>query len=390
VLIGLTVVAWGALALGVEAQTAPASALPPLTSGRTHEGTTTSTPGLTTATSLCPQADDSGYGTTAANPIKVGGAPLYIADRSVKFMRMLRGPAGEAVHFKRLGSFEGPETTMLDIWLVERAGVSQHLYLDGYRTSELRAPAGWLCGAETRAASQLTSPSDARRHFLDVAAASFGPDAAPISIDADGSAVHGVVFDHARLIGRQAAPENPPATPRFVAVAYPIKCAGRDPIRAQTIKVTDANGQSPRSLREVRGAEIRELVAGFDGPGGALAIVYDANLAIPGRIEIGYEESCGTDGLTRAFVMKGEAGRIINRVTGKAPTGFALPPGGMQVGVQVYFDHKGEPKFPVFAAGDGTLAEAAIAAVRQFRAVSPTVNGAPLLQPSTVVVAFPN
>lgn len=385
----------------VEAQTAPTSALPLMTTGRTHEETTTSTPGLTAATSRCPQADDPSYGTTAANPIKIGGAPLYIADRSVTFMRTLRGPGGEAVHFKRLGSFEGPDSTMLDVWLAERAGLSHHFYLDGYRTSDVRAPAGWLCGAEPRIDTRLTSsPSEASRHFFEVAAATFGPSVAPISIDTDGSAAHGVVFDNARLIGREVAlaaagqsvdPGNvtdPLRPPRFVVVAYPLPCAGRDPIRAQAIRVSDANGQSPRPLRETGGTGIRDLVPGFDVPGASLALAYAGNLAIPGQIEITYEESCGARSATQAFPVRGQGGRITKQIAGQTPTGFALPPGGMHVRVQVYFDHNGEPRFPAFAGGDGTLAEAAVSAVLQFRATPPTINGAPLLQPSTVVVAF--
>jgi hypothetical protein len=113
-LISVLTVALGVLSTAnLEAQSASPSALPALTTGRTHEETTISTPGLTAATSQCAQAVDSNYGTTATSPIKVGGAPLYIADRSVKFMRTLRGPAGEPVHFKRLGSFDGPEGTTL-------------------------------------------------------------------------------------------------------------------------------------------------------------------------------------------------------------------------------------------------------------------------------------
>jgi len=397
-----------AIALGVlstsdlEAQSASASALPPLTTGRTHEGTTTSTPGLTAATSQCAYAADPGYGTTATDPIKVGGSPLYISDRSVKFMRTLRGPAGEPVHFKRLGSFEGPEGTILDVWLVERVGLSQHFYLDGYRTSEVRAPVGWLCGAEIPVTRPATSSSDVRRQFVEVAAATFGPADAPISIDADGSAIHGVVFDHARLIGREAAriraggqsidaPDvlGTLTTPRFVVVAYPVECTGREAIRAQAITVTDVNGQSPRLLRESHGREIGKLVAGFDAAGAALAVEYDANLAIPGQITIVYDEPCGAAGSRRVFPIGGQGGRITTRIAGQAPTGFAVPPGGTQVHVQVYFDAKGEPQRPAFAGGDGALAEAAIAAVRQFRATPPTINGAPLLQLSTVAVAFP-
>jgi hypothetical protein len=402
-LIPLFAVALGVLsAPDLEAQSANASELPPLTTGRTHEGTTMSTPGLTAATSQCAQAADPSYGTTPTSPIKIGGAPLYVADRSVKFMRTLRGPAGEPVHFKRLGSFDGPEDTILDVWLVERVGLSQHFYLDGYRTSEVRAPIGWLCAAETPLARSATSGSAARRQFVEVAAATFGLADAPISIDPDGSAAHGVIFDHARLIGRQAAREragdqsidaanvlSTMTAPRFVVVAYPLECPGREVIRAQTITVTDTHGQSPRSLREARGPEIGKLVAGLDAPGAALAVEYDANLAIPGQIVIAYDEPCGAAGATKAFPIRGQGGRITTRIAGQAPTGFAVPPGGMQVHVQVYFDAKGEPQSPVFAGGDGILADAAVAAVRQFRATPPTINGAPLLQLSTVAVAFP-
>ena len=397
-----------AVALGVasspdlEAQVADASALPALTRGRTHEGTTTSTPGLTAATSQCAQSADPSYGTTAANPIKVGGEALYVADRSVKFMRTLRGPAGEPVHFKRLGSFEGPDKTILDVWLVERMGFSQHFYLDGYRTDGVLAPTGWLCGAETSVPPPSTSAADARRQFAEVAAASFGAADGPISIDADGSAVHGVIFDHARLIGRDAARARAAgqaadaasvpgilASPRFVVVAHSVDCPGRDVIRPRSISVTDVNGQSPRLLREARGPEIGTLVAGFDTTAAALAVEYDANLAIPGQITITYDEPCGAAGATKVFAIKGQGGRITMRVAGQAPAGFAVPPGGTQVQVQVYFDLKGEPQNPAFARGDGALAEAAVTAVRQFRATPPTVNGAPLLQLSTVAVAFP-
>jgi len=56
--------------------------------------------------------------------------------------------------------------------------------------------------------------------------------------------------------------------------------------------------------------------------------------------------------------------------------------------VQVYFDFAGMPHFAAYAGGVGTLADAAVAAVAEFRADPPRVNGAPLLQVSTIAVAF--
>jgi len=54
----------------------------------------------------------------------------------------------------------------------------------------------------------------------------------------------------------------------------------------------------------------------------------------------------------------------------------------------VYFDFEGLPHFPTYAGGPGPLADAAVAAVAEFRAEPPRVNGAPILQLSTIAVAF--
>lgn len=96
----------------------------------------------------------------------------------------------------------------------------------------------------------------------------------------------------------RVAVRNAMTTPRLVAVAYPLECPGREAIRPQTTRVADANGQSPRLLREARGSGIATLVAGFDATGATLAVEYDANLAIPGQVVITYEEACGADGVS--------------------------------------------------------------------------------------------
>jgi hypothetical protein len=121
-----------------------------LTRGATHETRTLDLPGLTAANSRCPVSDDPTYGVTAANPIKVGGSPMYVKARSMRFLLALRGPAGQGLHFKRLGSFDGPHDTILDLYEVERDGVVRHLYLDGYRTAGVWAPPGFVCGDVTQ------------------------------------------------------------------------------------------------------------------------------------------------------------------------------------------------------------------------------------------------
>jgi hypothetical protein len=116
--------------------------------------------------------------------------------------------------------------------------------------------------------------------------------------------------------------------------------------------------------------------------------MYDADLALPGQVEIQYATACGSSPPTVMLPIKGEAGRITHRVSGRVPSGVTLPPGGATVRVQVYFDFNGAPRFPAYAGGLGALADAAVAAVSEFRADPPRVNGAPLLQVSMIAVAF--
>lgn len=396
-LLGMTVSAALTANLGAQAHEPQ---LPPLTRGATHETRTIDLPGLTPATSGCPVSDDPTYGVTAANPIKVGGDMMYVMARSMRFLQALRGPSGQGLHFWRLGSFEGPDGTILDLYQVEHDGTVHHLYVDGYRSAELRAPRGLVC-APLQMGPPTPNPLETRRQRMTLAA-TLQP-AGAISLDADGSGKHGVMFDHVRLVarafasgaaaGRPLDATNVPSEinrPRFVVVAYPVMCEGRGPIPPQSVKVTDAPGNSPNVIREARGEQIRELVPGIDVPASALAIMYDADLAIPGQVAIGYGTSCDSAPPVVTLPVTAEAGRITKRVAGRAPAGVALPPGGAQVRVQVYFDFDGLPHFPAYAGGPGTLADAAVAAVAEFRAEPPRVNGAPLLQLSTIVVAFPD
>src|SRR5579863_9471148 len=116
----------------------------------THNTTTADVPGLTAATSTCGLSDDATYGTTTANPIKVGGGDLYMASRQVKYLSALRGPTGQGLHFVRTGSLK-PEAdgTILDAYNVSYPGLDKPrvLYLDGYHWDQPLAPKDWLCGA---------------------------------------------------------------------------------------------------------------------------------------------------------------------------------------------------------------------------------------------------
>lgn len=116
-----------------------------LTRGVSHETQTADVPGLTASASTCPIADDPTYGVTPANPIKVGGGAMYVKARSLRYLSALRGPSGEGIHFRRLGSFDGPDDTILDVYQLDHNGRSDYLYMDAYRFSEPKAPRGFIC-----------------------------------------------------------------------------------------------------------------------------------------------------------------------------------------------------------------------------------------------------
>jgi hypothetical protein len=375
--------------------------LPPLTRGVTHESWTPDIPGLTRDTSLCRVSDDPTYGATADNPVKVGGGAMYVAARSKQFLHALRGPSGEGLHFKRLGSFEHSDEAMLDVYLIEFAGAARHVYVDGYRWAEPLAPRGLLCGKPHNLDHPRPDPFETHQQRIRLAAALDPSMTGPISLDADGSATHGIAFDYARLIGRAFAAaaagghpldveELPPTIkrPHFVVVAYPLKCEGRDSIAPESVKVSDARGNSPRVMKQTSGTQIQDLVPGFTAPPTAVAVAYDADLASPGQVEITYAEVCGTASRIVTLPIQGEPGRITRRVAGQVPSGVVLPPTEAQVRVQLYFDFAGMPHFAAYAGGPGTLAGAAVAAATEFRADPPRVNGAPILQVSTISVAF--
>jgi hypothetical protein len=166
------------------------------------------------------------------------------------------------------------------------------------------------------------NPQERRRQLITLAATL--RHAGPISLDPDGSATHGILFDHVRLVARALAsagaaagdpldPAKVPSEinrPRFVAIAYPLVCDDDRVVPPQAVTVTDMNGNTPNVIREARNEQIRELVSGIEVPTSALAIMYDADLAIPGQVVIGYGTGCDSASSTVTLRINAEDGRV--------------------------------------------------------------------------------
>jgi hypothetical protein len=115
-----------------------------VSSGATHEERT---PSATRETlGLCKVSVDKTYGYTLQNAIKVGGDAIVGPQRQIEYLRLLRGPAGEAVTFRRRGTASAGDL-MIDVYEVTYHGVPEPivLYLDEYSWSPPMIPTGLSC-----------------------------------------------------------------------------------------------------------------------------------------------------------------------------------------------------------------------------------------------------
>lgn len=103
------------------------------------------------------------YGFTPENPIHVGGGP----EGQHAFLELLRGPEGQPLAWRRLGScceFETPNGIMglglLDLYEVTYEGLDRPviLYLDMYESGPVMAPAGFTLPLEERPAEPRGKP----------------------------------------------------------------------------------------------------------------------------------------------------------------------------------------------------------------------------------------
>jgi hypothetical protein len=379
---------------------APRAAQPPqpevavLLHGTEHETATPDVPGLTAATSPCRISADPSYGTTS-NPITVGGAGT-VADREIAYLTALRGPAGQGLHFKRLGS-RIENGTPVDVYEVRVRGVAEPHYLaiDGYASRPAWAPMGFLCWSSFGSNPAAPDAAELDRLLLAMAVRLGDGDVPPISLDPDGSAQHGVVLDHVRLVARAARtarargqrldPDALPAdvaVPRTVIIAFPRKCDGRT-IAPASIQYGDGAAE-PRRLAVERNERVDDLAPGF-GRDGMLAVSYDSRWFFENaRVTVQYGESCGPQAGTVSFVPRYEEGGALETPSGTAPP--STPPA--VVTVQAFLDVSGRPLFVAYLDGPLLLKQAAMEAAMRWRLVQPRVNGAPVYDAVTLGIPF--
>ena len=96
--------------------------------------------------SRCRITTDESYGVSAGNPVKVGLDGASGPARELQYLNALRGPSGQALRFRRVGtSLAG--TVILDVYELTYEGLASavRIYLDAYHFEEPAAPRGFVC-----------------------------------------------------------------------------------------------------------------------------------------------------------------------------------------------------------------------------------------------------
>jgi len=107
--------------------------------------------GLSPGSSRCPVSDDDTYGVSAANAIKVGLDASSGPARELQYLNALRGPAGQRMQFRLVGSTMNADKTILDVYELRYDGIEKpiRIHLDEYHFEQPKAPKGFVCAIET-------------------------------------------------------------------------------------------------------------------------------------------------------------------------------------------------------------------------------------------------
>lgn len=349
----------------------------------------------------CAIADDPTYGFTPENPVEIGGGALYVKAREQRYLDALRGPDGQRLTYKRLGSRpqspESPENSpILDIYEVTYDGLAKPitLYLDVYHYWNQRAPKGLTCGQPFNL-QPIPDAFQASAALLAVAMEQGATrEFAPIPLDAGGSSAHGAMWDGFRMLALEARETRrtgkpPAARPKggTTVVAYPLSCGERT-VAPVAVDFVSPQGTTLKRGPVVKDAEIAALLPGVKIPEGSLAAHFTLQqIRLSDRVRITYAGQACPETATEVLLP---IAFTPSRGIDMPPP--ALPDGGKpedtRVLVQVLIDLDGNLQRATFTGGPAHLRKPALDAVKSWRAEPARVNGAPVPWATLVEVGF--
>ena len=357
--------------------------------------------------SACGVSDEPAFATTKEHAVQVGGGAMYVAARERRYLDALRGPMGEAIQYKRMGTvhLDVEGRTILDVYEVTYPGLEKPvvLYLDAYHFDDaLKAPRGFVCAVSIALSAPPPDALLAAEQALQLAIEQgASKEFAPISLDADGSSTHGVILDHFRLVARASRAASVARTPidpekpalelmrtRMVIVAYPRRCGDKEAVAPAAIDVVPAQGQPPRRDGELAtGEALARLVPGMHLPAGAMgAAFFLERPRATDVVKIAYPDGgCGAASETD-LAMKYTNAKPLKTPQPPLPAGQAAT--DRPVRLQALIDLDGVAQRIVYQGGPAGLARAAIQAAREWTAEPTRLNGAPVVTAVTLQVRF--
>lgn len=350
----------------------------------------------------CAVSKDPTYGLTPANPVQVGGGAMYVAARERRYMDALRGPEGQAIRYKRLGSLPQSKgsSTMLDEYEVTYDGLEKplRLYLDAYHYWEQRAPSGLTCGQPIQLQPMLDGFRASDNLILVAVEQGAANEFAPIPLGADGSTTHGVMWDGFRMLAaasRAAATRGATLAPAAarehggtVILAYPLSCEGRS-IAPAAIDILPPRGAPvPRMGEPLKAGAIATLLPDVQAPDGSMAARFQIQQIRPSdRVRITYADAACPQGTTEVLLpMRFSPSRPLDLPQPPLPEG--ANPDEKRLLLQVLIDHEGAMRRGTYFGGPAHLEQAAIEAIKTWRAEPARINGAPIAISTLLEVRF--
>jgi hypothetical protein len=357
--------------------------------------------------SACAVSDEPAFGLDKDHAVQVGGGAMYAASRERRYLDALRGPGGEPLKYVRTGTvlIETNGPTILDRYEVTYPGLEKPIYLllDAYHFDDsLKAPKGFTCAVPIGLSPPPPDLMLAQQSAFELAVTQgTAKEFAPISLDPDGSATRGLIFDRFRLVARAARaaaaagkPIDVKVPPRelmglgMVVLAYPLRCGEQPPVSPASIDVVPAEGSPPARIGDLAtGEALARLLPGVNLPAGSMAAVFALERPRPtDAIKVSFADgSCGAP-TEVTLPMKYSAAKPVSTPMPSLPAG--QPATDRPVRLQALIDVEGKPQQIVYMGGPSALSAAATEAVRGWTAEPARLNGAPLIAPVTFQVKF--
>jgi hypothetical protein len=337
---------------------------------------------------ICSISLDPEFGRTVEKAVPIGGGAAVIAGRQRRYLDSLRGPQGQPLKLGTRTTTRTPNA-IIDVYPVEiEGGESFSLHLNSYRFGTPQAPQGLTCTQPLSRAlgpppvELLIAAQELGAHGIDVGRSQW---LMPIPL-VDAGETRAVVFDYFRLLaalsraasaaGRQVGPSVP--RPQVVVVANPLSCSGTL-VPATDIDVFGPQNQRLQKLPTLSsGPQLSSTLSGSTVQQDAVGAMFLVPYLAPNQtVRVTYgkvPDSCPAD-MKKEYLLPIVFQEAKPLTTPSPP----LPAGNTEVDpavfVQAVIDVDGAFQRPIYMAGPDSLREAALAAVKGWRATPTRMNG---------------